>query len=141
MTANEFYAGGRRQTVQQVVPLGAGAVTTQTKVVGVVRRDMRVKGIRFHGQVAPTATALTAEVRARPTSGGAAVTLQSAATNIDFATDAAALAGVEASLTATYANRDLDQDQLLEVTITADTVSAGPGDLLVSVEYEPRFQS
>jgi len=137
MSANEFFGGGLKQTIQRVVGLGTGAVTTATYAVGATRRGCRIKGIRFYGQSAPTAATLTAEVKARPTSGGTAVTLQSAATNIDFATGAAALAGVAASLTATVANLLLEEDQLLEVTVTAATATAGPGDLTVVVEYEP----
>lgn len=137
--SNEFFGGGLKQRLQHAVPLGTGAVSTQTRAVGVIRRKCRVKSITFHGTAAPTATALTAEVFARTTAGATGNTLQSAATDIDFASAAAAKAGVAASLTATGENLVLEEGQLVEVTVTADTASAGPGDLVVDIEYEPAF--
>ena len=136
---NEFYGGGRKQTIQGIAPLGVGAVTTISHIVGSIPRNCVVTGIRFYGQDAPTATSLTAEVFARTTAGAAGVTLQSAATDIDFASQAIALAGVQASLTATVADLRPAEDRLIEATFTANTCSAGPGDLLVSVEFEPRI--
>ncbi len=138
---NDFYGGGKNQSVQVVIPLGTGAVTTQTKTVGSVPRDCIVTGIRFYGQSAPTATTLTAEVFARTTAGAAGNTQQSAATDIDFASGVLALAGVEASLTATEANLRLVENQLFEVVVTAASATVGPGDLLVEIEFVPRFRA
>lgn len=136
--ASDLAKGGNNQSIQGVNPLGTGAVSTLTFIAGCVPRDMRVVGITYYGQDAPTATALTAELFARTTAGAAGNTLQSAATDIDFATQAAARAGVAASLTTTGANLNLDEGQLLECTVTATSCTAGPGDLLVEVDFEPR---
>jgi len=119
--------------------LGTGAVSTQTKIVGCVPQNCRVIGVRYYGQAAPTATALTAQTYARTTAGATGNSLQSAATDIDFASAAAAKAGTAASTTATYANLRLDEGQLLEVTVTATACTGGPGDLLVEIDYEPRY--
>ena len=126
---NEFYGGGRKQTIQGIAPLGVGAVTTISHIVGSIPRNCVVTGIRFYGQDAPTATSLTAEVFARTTAGAAGVTLQSAATDIDFASQAIA----------TVADLRPAEDRLIEATFTANTVNPGPGDVLVSVEFEPRI--
>lgn len=136
--ASDLSRGGNNQSIQGILPLGAGAVTTQTRVVGCVPRNCRVVGIRFYGQDAPTATSLTAEVFARTTAGAAGVTLQSAATDIDFASQAIALAGVDAALTATVTDLHLEEGQLLECVVTANTVNPGPDDLLVEIDFEPR---
>ena len=135
--SNEYYGGGLKQRLQNTVALGTSTVTTQTRAVGVTRRKCRIKGITFRGTAAPTATTLTAELFARTVAGATGLTLQSAATDIDFASAAAAKTGVAAALTATAANLVLDEGQLIEVTVTAGTASAGPGDLVVDIEYEP----
>jgi hypothetical protein len=135
---NHFYEGGKG-SVQGVVPLGVSSVSTQTKIVGVVPKKCRVKSIRLYGQATVTGTSITAEVFARTAAGGAGNTLQSAARDIKFASAAAGKAGVDASLTATGANLNLDEGQLIEVVVTASSITAGPGDLLVEVEYQPRF--
>lgn len=134
---SHFFEGGKN-ALQAAIPLGTGAVSTQTKIVGALPKNARILAIRFYAQAAPTATALTAEVFARTTAGAAGNTLQAAATDIDFATAAAAKTGVDADLVADTADLLLDQDQLIEVVVTADTVSAGPGDLLVAIEYAAR---
>lgn len=136
MTYSAFFEGGKG-SIQGVAALGTGAVTTQTKIVGVVPKDLKVKDIRFYGQAAVTGT-LTAEVFARTSAGAAGNTLQSAATDIAFASAAAGKTGVAASLTDTVANLSIDEDQLIEVVVTATSVTAGPGDLGVKVEFEPR---
>lgn len=140
MAYSKFFEGGKG-SIQGIVALGTGSVATQTRIVGVVPKKMRVKNIRFHAQAVATGTTptLTAEVFARTSAGAAGNTLQSAATNIIFADAAAAKAGSAASLTATTANLDLAEPQLIEVVVTAGgTVSAGPGDLLVEIEFEPQ---
>lgn len=133
---NAFFEGGKG-SLQAVVALGTGAVSTQTKIVGCAGKKCRVRSIRFYGQAAVTGTTITAEVFARTTAGAAGSTLQSAAKDIKFASAAAGKAGVDASLTATTTNLSLAEGQLLEVTFTATSITAGPGDLLVEVEMEP----
>ena len=137
--ANEYYGGGLKQEIQAVAALGTSSVTTQTKAVGATRRKLRVKSIRFYGSAAVTGTSLTAEVFARTTAGAAGNTLQASATDVAFASEAAARAGTAATLTATGANLVLDEGQLLEVTFTASSVTAGPDDVLTVVEYEVAF--
>ncbi len=132
---NQFFEGGKG-SIQGISALGTSTVTTVTRLVGCMPKTGRVTGIRFYGQAATTATALTAEVKARPTDGGTAVTLQSAATDVDL-TAAQLLAGVEASLTTTYSALKIAEGQAFEVTITANTCTAGPGDFLVEIEFQP----
>jgi hypothetical protein len=134
---NNWFQGGKG-SVQQVLPLGTGSVTTQTKVIGVMPKKGLVKEIRFHGQGAVTGTTITAEVFARTTAGATGATLQSAARDIKFGSVEAAKAGVTASLTATAPNRMLAEGQLLEVVVTASSITAGPGDFLIEIEFEPR---
>lgn len=134
---NRFEGG--EGSIQQVIPLGTGAVTTQTKIVGSLPKHSIVKGIRFYAQSAPTATALTAEVFARTRAGATGLTLQSAATDIDFASAALAKTGIAASLSALPVNLRPKEDQLLEVTVTSTTTNPGPGDLLVEIAYEPIY--
>jgi hypothetical protein len=133
---NKNYEGGV-ETFQQVVALGVSNVTTQTKVVGAIPKNCRLRAIRFYGQGAVTATSLTAECFARTTAGATGVTMQTAAKDIKFGTAAAGLAGV-AAVVATGTGQYTDKQQLVEVVVTADTCTAGPGDFLVVVEYEPR---
>ena len=136
MRGSNRFEGGKG-SVQGTVALGTSTVTTQTRVVGVVPKKCRVTGIRFYGQSATTATALTAQVFAR-TSAGAAGNDLCADTDIDLAA-AALQAGVDAVLESSNPEHlNLDEGQLLVVTVTASAASAGPGDLLVEVEYEPR---
>jgi len=139
--ANDFYGGGKNQSIQGIVALGTGAVVTQTKIIGSIPRDCIVTGIRMYAQSAPTATSLVGEVFARSAAGAAGNTLQASTADLDFATAAAAKTGVEATLTATQADRKLSENQLLEVVVTANTVNPGPGDLLVEVEFAPRFMA
>jgi hypothetical protein len=137
MSAPNQYRGGPKQALQQVIPLGTSGVTTLTKALFVAPLDLKVNAIKFYGQADVTATALTAEVFARTLAGATGNTLLAAETNVKFA-EGAGKAGVAGTLTATTAHRSLLAGQLLEVTVTADTCSAGPGDFVVVVEYEPR---
>lgn len=133
--SNRFEGG--KGSIQGIVALGTSSVTTQTRVVGVVPKKCRVTSIRFYGQSATTATALTAQVFARTTAGATGNDL-CADTDIDLSA-AALQAGVEATLESTNPEHlNLVEGQLLVVTVTANSASAGPGDLLVEVEYEPR---
>ena len=134
---NRFFEGGEG-SIQQVIPLGTGAVSTQTKIVGAVPKNFVLESVAFYGQAGVTATTLTAQVYARTRAGAAGKTVQSAAADIDFASAALAKTGVAAGLTTTLADQRLDNWQLLEVVITANTCSAGPGDLLVDITFKPR---
>lgn len=136
---NDFYGGGKNQSLQRVIPLGVGSVTTQTRTVGTIPRNCRVKKVKFHGQGAVTAAVLTAMVVVRDAEGGNGENLLTAAADIDFATAAAARVGVEGIIDASEAS--IDEDQLLECVITATTATAGPGDLVVEVEFAPRYQA
>jgi hypothetical protein len=122
-----------------VIALGTSTVTTQTKVVGSVPKHCRVTGVRFYGQAAVTATVLTADVYARTRVGAAGSSVQAAALTVAFASAALAKAGSAATLSTTASALRLTENQLLEVVITADACSAGPGDLLVEVAYEPHY--
>lgn len=132
---NSFYEGGKG-SIQGTAALGTGAVTTQTKHVGVVPKKCLVKSIRCYGQAGPTATSLTAQVYAR-TSAGATGNALCSAVSIDFADAAAAKKGTAATLSTTTSYLHLDQNQLIEVVVTADTCSAGPGDLTTVIEFAP----
>ena len=66
------------------------------------------------------------------------MTLQSAATDIDFGSAALAKAGVAATLTTTQSSLRPGEGQLIEVTVTAGTCTGGPGDLVVEIDFEPR---
>lgn len=137
MTGSNRFEGGEG-SLQRVVGLGTGAVVTQTVIVGVIPKNARVTAIRFHGQSAVTATSLTAECFARTTAGGTGLTLQDSATNIAFASAAAAKAGVAGTI-AGEPNVRPGENQLIEAVLTADTCSVGPGDLAIEVQYEPRI--
>lgn len=125
------------QILRRVLPLGTGAVTTATYLLGAQKIKGRITDIRFYGQSAVTGTSLTAEVFKVATDGNSTTTLQSAATDVKItaSTDGTKLA---ASLTATKGDLDILKDQLLQVVITANTVGTGPGDLVVEVVYDPR---
>ncbi|MFW6201948.1 MAG: hypothetical protein ACOC8B_05180 [Gemmatimonadota bacterium] len=136
MSRSAFYEGGKG-SIQGVAPLGTSSVSDDTEhIIGVVPKKCRVTSIRFYGQEAPTATTLTAQVEARTLAGASGDTITSA-TDIDFDDEAAAKAGVEATLTSTDEDLILEEGQLLELHIDADSASAGPGDLLTEVEFEP----
>jgi len=130
--------GGENQSLQQVIHLGTGAVTTGNHIVGVVPQNCRVTGVYFHGQSAPTASSLTIEVFERTSAGAAGNTLQASATDIDFGSAALAKTGVAASLTTTQSSLRLTEGLLIEATVTANTVNPGPGDLVVEIDFEPR---
>lgn len=135
MPSNIFEGG--KGSIQAVVALGTGAVATQTKIVCAVPKKAKIKAINLYGQAAVTGTSVTAEVFARTAAGAAGNSLNTAK-DIKFASATAAKAGVGATLTTTLANRNLAEGQLLEVVITASAITAGPGDVLVVIEYEAR---
>ncbi len=131
------YEGGLG-SFNAIIPLGIGAVTTQTKLVGAIPKNCRIIGIQYQGQAAVTGTSLTAEAFLRTAAGAAGATLQSAATSIAFASAAAALSSSDAAMTATPANRVAVEGRAVEVVITATAITAGPGDLAVTVRFEPK---
>jgi hypothetical protein len=137
VTPYSLSAHAAYRAIQRVVSLGTGAVATATRVVGVMPVAGRVTGIRISGQAAVAGTALTAEIYARGTAGGAGNTQQSAALDVKFASAAAAKTGVAAALTATDANLVLEAGQMFEVVITATAITAGPDDLLVAITFVP----
>ncbi len=129
--------GGNNQSLTVAIALGVSTVATQTRSVGSIPRDAIIRGIRYYGQTAVTATTLTAECFARTLAGAAGLTLQGAATDIDFATAAAARTGVEATLAAP-ANLRPSENQLIECVLTDSSTTVGPGDLVVEIQYEVR---
>lgn len=132
-----FFEGGKG-SIQGVVALGTGAVSTQTKIIGVVPKKLRVTDIRFYVQGATTGTALTAQVFARTTAGATGNDLCTD-TSIDVADAATGKTGLDITLESTNPEHlDLVEGQLLEVVVTANAVTVGPGDLLVEIEFEPR---
>lgn len=134
--SNSFQGG--EGSIQAVLSLGTGAVSTQTKIVGLIPKNCVVTGVRYHGQAQVTATGLTADVYVRTAAGAAGSSVQSAAKSVAFASAAAAKTGVAATMTTGAAVRP-NENQLVEVVITADTCSAGPGDLLVEIAFAPRI--
>lgn len=135
MTVPHDFEGGLG-VIQAPIALGTSSVSTQSKLVGVVRKKLRITAIKVYGQAAVTGTSISAIVYARTTAGAAGNALNSAL-SIKFASAAAAKAGSAATLTTTKANLVLSPGQLLEVTFTASSITAGPGDVVVDVEYEP----
>lgn len=131
-----FYRGGARH-LQRAVAVADNADGTSQHAIGVIPFHCRVAGIRYYGQVDVDGDALTAEVYARALNGGVGVSLQSAATDVAFASQTAARAGVAAGLTATTEHLYLKAGQLLEVEVVADSLSQGPGEILVVVEVVP----
>ena len=130
------FRGSPRQ-VAVVLALGTGAVSTQTKLVGASPCKGKVLEVYFVGQAAVTATSLTAEVKKVVVGGGSSTSLQSAATDIKL-TGSTDDIKVAAALSSDSTVRALSKDQIIEVVITADTCTAGPGDLAVVVLIEPR---
>lgn len=130
-----------KRVVRQSIALGTGAVSTQTKLVGRMPVAGKIISISYVGQGAVTGTSITAETFARTAAGAAGNTLQSAARDIKFASTAAALTGVDASLTATTANLTLAANQAFETVITATAITVGPGDLAVEIVYVPSEDS
>jgi hypothetical protein len=127
---------GSPRVIRAVLPLGTGAVTTQTKLIGMSEVRGRVREIRFAGQGAVTGTSITAAVHKLSADGNTSTSLQSAARDIKLTTG-----NDETKITASLAsNRStlvLTKDQLLECIITAGSITAGPGDVVVEIVVEP----
>lgn len=127
--------------LQVRVPLGTGAVSTQTILLGIMPASGgKVQSIKFAGQAAVTGTSITAEVFKRSADGNSTTTLQASATDIKLtaSTDEVALS---ATLTATTADRTVAGGLVLECTITCSSITAGPGDLIIDVEFVPSEDS
>lgn len=125
------------RSIQRIISLGTGAVSTATRIVGIMPKGGgKVIAIKFAGQAAVTGTSLTAEVKKISADGATSTTLQSAATDVLFtaSTDDEANA---ASLTATTANLTVAEDLVLEVVLTANAVTAGPDDFVVTIDFVP----
>lgn len=114
-------------------------MVAQNRIIGVVPRRCHVVGVRIYGQTAVTATTLTADLFARTVAGAAGASLLASVMDIDFATAAAALAGVTGALTATGADLRLVEGQLLEMVIAVSSATVGPGDVIIEVDFEPLF--
>lgn len=128
---------GSPRIIRRTLPLGTGAVSTGTFLLGFSEVKGRVTAIRYGGQAAVTGTAITAEVKKTSTDGNTDTTLQSAATDIKLtaSTDETKIA---ASLTTTQQDLNINKDQLLQVVITCTAITAGPGDVVVEVVVDPR---
>lgn len=119
--SNAFFRGGPG-IFQSVVALGADAVETQTRLLCAVPFRARVTGVDFVGADKATGDALSAQVFVGEVAVCADTDVSDAAGGV-----AATLAG----------GGTLEPGDVLTVEITADNISAGPGDLLVAVSYEP----
>lgn len=125
-------------TVRRVLPLGTGAVTTATYPLGSTPIKGRIKGVRYSGSAAVTGTAITADVQRIATDGNSATSVQSAATDVKITSGTD-----KTTLSATLASNgsgtlDLPKNTQLQVVVTANAITAGPGDLVVEVDIEPR---
>lgn len=125
-----------KRQVSHVLALGTSSVSTQTKLVGIMPVEGKVVGISYAGQAAVTGTSLTANVQKLSADGNTATSLQASATDIKL-TASTDEVQQDAALTATTANLTVAAGSVLQVVITADTVSAGPGDLVVEITYVP----
>lgn len=125
-----------KRQISRVVSLGTGAVSTATYLVGIMPVAGKVTGISYMGQAAVTGTSITADSKGLSADGNTSTTLQSAATDIKLtaSTDEVAQA---ASLTATTANLTLAAGAGIECVITATSITAGPGDLVIQITYVP----
>jgi hypothetical protein len=127
---------GTPRTVKAVLPLGTGSVTTQTRLVGLSEVTGRIKSIKVVGQGAVTATSLVAKVQKVSADGNTNTDLCTNL-NIKLTTDTDETV-LDATLSTTAGVLDVKKGTLFQAVVTADTCSAGPGDLLVVVEIEPR---
>lgn len=127
---------GTPRSVRVVLPLGTGAVATQTKLVGISEVGGRIKAVRFAGQGAVTATSLVAKVQKLSADGDTATDVSSDRDiKLTAATDQTALSGTLSTVAGVL---DIKRGTLFRVVITADACTVGPGDLAVEVEVEPR---
>ena len=131
------WAEGGRIKVQGIAALGVGAVSDINKIVCAVPKNMRATGVRVYQQADITGTGLTMDLLVRTAAGATGSSLIASAVSLNVADAAAGKAGQEATLTATIANRDLSEGQLIEAVFDATSVTAGPGDVLVEIEGIP----
>jgi hypothetical protein len=128
-------AGLRQKS--RMISLGTGAVSTRTDLVGrLPTGGCKVVGIYFTGTDAVTGTGLTAEVKKLSADGNTATTLQASAVDLKLtaSTDEVPQA---ATLTAATTDLTLASGAVLQVVFTASSITAGPGDVEVLVEYVP----
>lgn len=117
------------------IPLGTGAVSTQTALLGIVPTSGgKVTAVSVVKQATVTGTSLTADVKQRSADGSTSTSVLNAAIDVKAATNNAASAG---TLSGTAANLALTAGNALEVVVTASSITAGPGDLFVLVEWVP----
>ena len=128
------WAEGGKISLQGIAALGTGAVSDVNKIVAVVPKNMRVTGIRVVQQADITGTGLTVDIFARTAAGATGSSLLASTVSLNVADAAAGKAGQTATLTATIANRDLAEGQLIEAVFDATSITAGPGDVLVEIE-------
>lgn len=136
MSRSAFFEGGKG-SLQGRFALGTGAVSDVTSALGCIPKKCKVTSVRAYQQADITGTGLTLDVIARTTAGAAGATLLASVISLDVADAAAGKAGQSGTLTATPANLALAEGQLIECVFDATSVTAGPGDVIVEVEYSP----
>jgi hypothetical protein len=136
VTPKSMSANAVKRPLNRVLPLGTGAVSTATYLLPPMPVAGKVVAIHYVGAAAVTGTSITAEVAKRAADGNSTTTLQASATDVKItsSTDNTLLS---ATLTATTANLTCTAGTVLQVTITASSITAGPGDLAVQVVYVP----
>lgn len=140
VTPKSLSANAAKRQLVRVIGLGTGAVSNGTHLLPPMPVAGRVVAITYVGSAAVTGTSITAEVFARAADGNSTTTLQSAATDVKFTASTDKVAA-SASLTATTANLTLSAGTVLEVTIAAASITAGPGDFAVQLVYVPSEDS
>ena len=120
-----------------IVALGTGAVSDQNRLVGVVTRDCVVTGVTVKQSADITGTGLTLNLFARTAAGAAGSSILASTVSLDAASAAAALAGQTASLSATASALKLTKGMLIEAVLDATSVTAGPGDVAITIEVAP----
>lgn len=125
------------RTIQRVLSLGTGAVSTATYLLGMMPENGgKVVRIKAAGQAAVTGTSITLNVQKVSADGATATDLLESDIDIELtaSTDEEAQVG---TLTTTTADLTVAGDLVLQAVVTASSVSAGPGDVIVSIEYVP----
>lgn len=134
--SNFFFKGGPG-ALQGTAALGVSSVADVNKVVGTVPFRLRVTSVKVYQQADITGTGLTMDLFARTTAGAAGNSLLASTVSLDVANAAAGKAGQSATLSATKSNLILSKGQMLEAVFDATSVTAGPGDVTVVVEFTP----
>lgn len=137
MQGSAHFEGGRG-LIESVISLGTGGVGTGTFPIGRVPKRCRIVRIRINGTAVVVGTSLTAMVRVWNTAATVTSDLLAAAADIKFTTATAARLGLVPALHADQARRDAVDGQIVDCVITATAITAGPGEVLVEVEFAPR---